>query len=207
MSVNKVLKRFFVSASLVLVSMGITLAILIVLNVGNRQSPVAKTEITPSNKTAKTKTETAPKHVYSLPERLVIPKLEVDTSVLPMGLTSTGAMQSPKTNEDTGWYSLGTRPGNTGSAVIAGHLGLKNDAVFGKLHLLAVGDTISIVDNQKAKANFVVRSLKTYDKDSDTVEIFNSKYGSHLNLITCNGDWDTVQDTYEKRLVVFTEKI
>ena len=124
-----------------------------------------------------------------------------------MGLTSTGAMQSPGTNEDTGWYSLGTRPGNVGSAVIAGHLGLKNDAVFGKLHLLAIGDTISIVDNQKSKANFVVRNLKTYDKDSDTVEIFNSKDGAHLNLITCNGDWDSAQDTYEKRLVVFTEKI
>ncbi len=79
--------------------------------------------------------------VYSLPNRLLIPRLNIDASVLPMGLTTAGAMESPKTKQDTGWYSLGVRPGNIGSAVIAGHLGLEYEAVFGKLHLLAAGDT------------------------------------------------------------------
>lgn len=146
-------------------------------------------------------------HIYSLPTRLLIPKLEINASVLPMGLTATGAMDSPKTNKDTGWYSLGARPGNVGSAVIDGHLGLRYKAVFKKLNLLVAGDTLSVIDNQGTTASFVVRDIRVFEKNIDTSEIFNSKDGAHLNLITCNGDWNSSQSTYDKRLVVFSDKI
>lgn len=52
-----------------------------------------------------------------------------------------------------------------------------------------------------------VREIRTYEKESDTTEIFNSKEGAHLNLITCNGNWESSQATYDKRLVVFSDKI
>ena len=153
------------------------------------------------------KTVVPEKRVYSLPVRLTIPKIEVDAAVLPMGLTSTGNMQAPLTNSDTGWYKYGTRPGNEGSAVIDGHLGLSSEAVFGKLSQLVVGDIISTVDDQGSVVSFQVRKIETYDRSSDATDIFNSKSGSHLNLITCNGDWEAKQATYSKRLVIFSDRV
>lgn len=145
-------------------------------------------------------------HVYSLPSRLLIPRLHIDASIVPMGLTASGNMEAPKTNTDTGWYSSGTRPGNVGSAVIDGHLGLQDDAVFGKLSSLVAGDKLSVIDNQGSTALFVVRKALAYEKDSNASDIFSSKNGAHLNLITCNGDWDASQTTFAKRLIIFSDK-
>ena len=147
------------------------------------------------------------KHIYSIPVKLIIPSIGVDARVLPMGLTAAGNMQAPLTNSDTGWYKYGTRPGNDGSAVIDGHLGLSSEAVFGKLDQVGIGDIISVVDDQGATISFKVRRTEAYDRGSDATDIFNSESGSHLNLITCNGDWVAKQATYSKRLVVFSDRI
>lgn len=145
--------------------------------------------------------------VYSLPSRLIIPKLGVETNIIPMGITATGNMEAPTTNQVTGWYKYGARPGNVGTAVIDGHLGLSNEAVFGKLDQLAIGDTISVIDDQGSTISFIVKRIATYQKDSDATDIFTSGAGSHLNLITCNGDWDARQATYSQRFVVFSEVV
>jgi LPXTG-site transpeptidase (sortase) family protein len=145
--------------------------------------------------------------VYSFPSRLIIPKLGVDTNIIQMGLTATGNMEAPATNKATGWYKYGARPGNVGSAVIDGHLGLSNEAVFGKLNQLAVGDAISVLDDQGSTISFIVKRTAAYEKDSDATDIFTSQAGSHLNLITCNGDWEARHATYSKRLVVFSDVV
>ena len=144
---------------------------------------------------------------YGLPVRLVISKINVDTNILPMGLTSLGNMQAPKTNKDSGWYKYGPHPGNEGSAVIAGHLGVGSAAVFADLILLVKGDMISVTDDRSQTVSFVVTDTHSYDHDSEQSEVFTSSAGSHLNLITCNGDWDSNIKTYAKRLVVFTDRV
>jgi len=144
---------------------------------------------------------------FGRPAKLIIPKLAIDADVLPMGLTEEGDMESPLTNQDTGWYKYGSRPGNEGSAVIDGHFGLNGEAVFGKLSQLVPGDVISIVDDRGDKVSFSVREIKEYDRESDAEEIFNRQDGAHLNLITCNGEWEAKQATYSKRLIVFSDRI
>jgi sortase A len=144
---------------------------------------------------------------YGLPVRLVISKINVDTDILPMGVTSLGNMQAPKTNKDSGWYKYGPHPGNVGSAVIAGHLGVGSAAVFTKLGLLVKGDIISVKDDRSQIASFVVTDTRSYDRNSDPSEVFTSSTGSHLNLITCNGDWNPEIKTYSQRLVVFTDRL
>jgi LPXTG-site transpeptidase (sortase) family protein len=145
--------------------------------------------------------------VYSFPSRLTIPKIGVNANVIQMGITTTGSMQAPATNQATGWYKYGARPGNVGSAVIDGHLGLSNEAVFGKLDKLLVGDAITVLDDQGSTISFIVKRIATFERDSDAAAIFNSETGSHLNLITCNGDWESHQATYSKRLVVFSDAV
>lgn len=157
------------------------------------------------------KTDSAPAtvaHVYGLPVRLTIPKINIDTNIQQMGLTSSGVMEAPDSNKDAGWYKYGPRPGNDGSAVIDGHFGLGNTkAVFSDLGMLEKGDKVTVTDDRGDISTFVVRTTKYYDKDAQPAEVFNSIMGSYLNLITCGGDWEEDQSTYTQRLVVFTDRL
>lgn len=87
----------------------------------------------------------------------------------------------------SGWYKYGPPPGNVGSAVIAGHLGVKSPGACSKLGLLVKGDTFSVTDDRKQTATFVVTETRRYDNEAAPSEVFTSTSGAHLNLITCDG--------------------
>lgn len=143
-----------------------------------------------------------------LPTRLEIPIIQVDTSIISVGLTSEQAMDVPKNPTEVAWYSLGSRPGEIGSAVIAGHYNWINNvpAVFDDLHKLSKGDKIFVEDENGMTITFVVREIRTYKKDDDAFNIFTSNDNkAHLNLITCTGVWNYTEKTYTERLVVFTD--
>lgn len=141
--------------------------------------------------------------------RLEIPSISVDASVKSVGLTKEGIMDSPNNAYDVWLFLLGKRPGESGSAVIAGHYGVwKNGSVsvFNKLDRLKKWDKIHIGDGKWWSISFVVRESKIYDLEADALEVFVSNDGkAYLNLITCVLDKQTKK--YSKRLVVFTEKI
>ncbi len=140
--------------------------------------------------------------------RLEIPSIKVDALIQSMGLTAQGAMAVPNNNADVGWYSPGTRPGATGSAVIGGHNSWNQTAgVFARLNELKPGDTVSVVDANGLSTAFVVRGTQTYDAIDLSTGIFMSPSGIHLNLITCSGVWNPATQTYTKRLVVFTDAV
>ena len=144
-----------------------------------------------------------------LPVRLRIPKINVDAVVESVGLTAQEAMDVPAGPVDTAWFNLGPRPGETGSAVIAGHYGWKDGtpAVFDDLSALQAGDTVYVDGGDGVTTAFVVREVRTYGKDENDADIFGSSDGkSHLNLITCEGDWNKAQQSYSDRLVVFADQ-
>ena len=145
-----------------------------------------------------------------LPVRMRIPSINVDATILSMGLTNTGAMDTPKNAEDVAWFNLGVQPGEIGSAVIAGHYGTwKNGSgsVFDNLNTLNNGDSISIEDENGAVISFKVRDIQKYDPAADATEIFSSDdEKAHLNLITCQGLWNKDAKSFSQRLVVFTDK-
>ncbi len=143
------------------------------------------------------------------PVRLKIPSINIDVPIEYVGLTSDGAMDVPKERTNVAWFNLGPRPGESGSAVIAGHYGRKNEkaSVFDNLYKLRKGDKLYIEDDKGVIVSFVVRESQRYDPNDDASDVFGSNDGkSHLNLITCEGVWDKVSKTYSKRLVVFTDK-
>ncbi|MDO8183747.1 MAG: class F sortase [bacterium] len=142
-----------------------------------------------------------------LPARLKIPTIGVDAAVEYVGLTSDKTMDVPKNPTDVAWFELGPRPGEIGGAVIAGHYGGKKTSAFDNLYKLRKGDKIYIEDDQGVIISFVVRETRRYDPSADASYVFGSNDGkSHLNLITCEGEWDKVSKTYSQRLVVFTDK-
>lgn len=146
-----------------------------------------------------------------LPWRLTIPAIQVDAMVDYVGLTADGAMDVTMNQDNVAWYQLGPRPGEEGSAVIAGHFGPWNNgrgSVFDRLHLLSIGDQIAVEDDQGVKTVFVVRESRRYNPDDDVPEVFGSNDGlAHLNLITCEGEWDSVTKNYSKRLVIFADQL
>lgn len=143
------------------------------------------------------------------PVRLKIPKINVDSGVEYVGLAPDGAMDVPKEGANTAWFELGQRPGASGSAVIAGHYGFKNKkgSVFDDLHKLRKGDKIYIEDDKGVIISFVVRESRRYKPDADSSGVFSSNDGkAHLNLVTCEGEWNKSTQQYSKRLVVFTDR-
>lgn len=144
----------------------------------------------------------------SLPVRLKIPSIEVDAAIESVGLTTAGDMQVPSTSVTVGWYKFGPRPGEEGSAVIDGHLFAGNaGGVFYNLQKLRVGDNIYIVDDKGTSISFAVRTSRTYKESEYVPVIFNNNVGTHLNLITCNGSYNSFQKSFSKRLVIFADAL
>lgn len=147
-----------------------------------------------------------------LPVRLKIPAIGVDSAIEDALITPDGRMDVPSGTKNVAWFALGPNPGQKGSAVIGGHYGFyeanKGPAVFYKLDQLKVGEKIYIVDDKGDTLAFVVRSIKLFDRNADATTVFTSSDGlAHLNLITCEGVWNKVNDSYPQRRVVFTDAI
>ncbi len=138
------------------------------------------------------------------PVRMKIAALKLDAAVEPVGLDSKGNMDVPKANENVGWYTLGYKPGEQGSVVIAGHLDTKSGtpAVFYTLNTIKPGNTIEITDEKNSQSLYKVETIQSYRYDGLPLqELFASKEPL-LRLITCKGSFDTETKNYSDRLVV-----
>ncbi|MEP7204917.1 MAG: class F sortase [Candidatus Saccharibacteria bacterium] len=144
-----------------------------------------------------------------LPNRLTIPALNISAAVAFVGNAADGSMDISPNQDDVAWYKLGPRPGEIGSAVIAGHYGSLRGkfSVFSDLSQLKKGDKLQVQDYKERLVTFVVRESRMYDPAADATDVFNSHDGKvHLNLITCEGSWNNAKESYSNRRVVFTDK-
>ncbi len=149
----------------------------------------------------------APLHNFM---HLFIPTIGVDAVIEPVGVTSSGALDTPKGPTTTGWFDQSPRPGEKGVAIIDGHYGWKNNipTVFNNLHTVKKGDHIYVADQALGTSTFVVTAIKSYGEHDNDSDVFVNKDGeSHLNIITCGGVWNKAQHRYSKRLVVFTDLV
>lgn len=148
------------------------------------------------------------KVIQGSPVRLIIPRIHVDTAIDGVGVDSSGSMETPSNTTNVSWFNLGPLPGEKGSAVIAGHLNGKNGeaGIFANLDKLKEGDVLYVEDDQGKYRTFSVREASEY-KSGYADEVFSQNDKAHLNLITCDGVWNSVKKTYSKRLVVFTDLV
>lgn len=152
--------------------------------------------------------------VVGVPTRIRIQTnaVHIDASVESVGVGSDGNLATPTQNpwDDTGWYNMGSKPGEQGSAVIDGHLDRPGGApaVFWELKYLNPGDQVMVVDRSGAVRHFRVDSVEHYAPDAAPLQnIFNNAAGQHLNLITCSGVWIPAQHQTTERLVVYTSLV
>ncbi len=145
------------------------------------------------------------------PVRLEIPSIGVDAPIEHVGLTDEQerAMDAPAGFMNVGWYDKGFQPGETGNAVIAGHLDTSTGgpAVFWDLDKVNAGDEVMVTYANGDRYTFMVEDWEIYDHNAQGPiidAIFGKSQTADLNLVTCDGAWDHGAATYSKRLVVFT---
>lgn len=78
--------------------------------------------------------------------------------------------------------------------------------MFDNLQTLHTGDKVYIEDDKGVSISFVVTRTQRYKANAIVPEVFVSNDGKpHLNIITCEGSWNTITKHYPNRLVVFTD--
>jgi hypothetical protein len=143
------------------------------------------------------------------PVHLLIAAIHVDTAIEPVGVLSTGNLDTPQNNpwEDAGWYKDGPRPGEQGSAVLDGHLNRPGGApaVFWSLADMKIGDEVIVTTSEGKTLRYRVTGSARYaPQKAPLQEIFGDTQGSHLNLITCAGYWLPAEQQTSLRMVVYT---
>ncbi|MBC7272568.1 MAG: class F sortase [Streptomyces sp.] len=142
----------------------------------------------------------------SVPVRLQIPAIGVDTPVMRLGLAPDGSVEVPPitAHDQAGWYEHSPTPGTTGPSVILGHVtvGPYGDGVFRNLPALRRGQrVVARLENGEA-AVFAVTSVRTVAKaDFPSDEVYGDVGGPELRLITCGGE--RTGDGYADNVIVF----
>jgi LPXTG-site transpeptidase (sortase) family protein len=137
----------------------------------------------------------------SLPTRLLVPAIDLDSPIVALGVDSKGNMDVPSgTTNNVGWYRGGTVPGSDGAAVLDAHV----FAAFKNLHRLHVGSDLYVISDHGTKLHFRVQSMETYKlAEIPLTTLFRVGGEPGLNLITCAGTFLPSAGTYSHRLVVY----
>jgi hypothetical protein len=182
------------------------------LSATSSPTPEPTRQKAPTPTPSPTRVVTKPAPAVSNPARLLIPGIGIDASVENIGVLPDGDLATPTQSpwDDVGWYHLGPHPGQSGSAVIAGHLDRPGGApaVFWNLRDMHAGDIVTVVDEKGKSLHFRVTQVASYAPDQAPLqEIFANPGGRFLNLITCAGDWIPSEHQTTLRLVVYTSLI
>ena len=139
------------------------------------------------------------------PVRVEIPALGIDAPLVRLGLDATGALEAPRRFDVAGWWTGGSRPGERGPAVIAGHVDSKSGpAVFYELGRLRRGDAVVVHRRDGTRVRFVVSGSGRYAKDRfPTARVYGPTRRPALRLITCSGDFDHSSGHYLDNTVVY----
>ncbi len=139
------------------------------------------------------------------PVRLLIPKLQVDSSLETLHQDSRGVLVAPAYADTAGWWSKGVVPGDVGAAVIVGHLDtILGPAVFEHLKQLRPGDLIDVRMSDGRTVKFGVDGSHVVKKALfPSAEVYGATPDAQLRLITCSEPFDPVAHSYTDNLVVF----
>jgi LPXTG-site transpeptidase (sortase) family protein len=130
----------------------------------------------------------------SIPSRLKIPKLHVNSPIMKLGLNPDHTIQVPPLSRPntTGWWEGGPTPGEKGASVILGHnVGNGRPSVFENLGTLKPGDTVQVVRGNGSVATFAITKMEEIPKSRfPTEKVYGKLSYPGIRLITCGGRFD-----------------
>ncbi|MDX3570824.1 class F sortase [Streptomyces sp. ID05-47C] len=148
----------------------------------------------------------APALPPSPPDRIRIPSIRVDAPLTGLGLTPSGSLDVPPAARKNlaGWYESGATPGETGTAIVAGHVdNADGPAVFYDLGAMRRGATIEVDRRDGGVAVFTVDAVEVYDAHAfPDKKVYGAAARPELRVITCGGGYSRATG-YRGNVVVF----
>ncbi|MFD8369890.1 class F sortase [Streptomyces sp. NPDC059688] len=148
----------------------------------------------------------APALAPSPPTRVRIPSIRVDAPLMGLALTPSGSLDAPPAAQKNlaGWYEAGTMPGETGTAILAGHVdNTDGPAVFYDLGALRRGARIEVDRRDGSVAVFTVDAVEVYSaRDFPDEKVYGAAARPELRVITCGGGYSRATG-YQGNVVVF----
>ena len=146
---------------------------------------------------------------FSRPIHISIPAIGVSAPVSELGLNADGTVQVPTDFAVPGWYKYGQSPGQTGSAVILGHVdNYHGPAVFFYINRLKGGDHVVVNLADHRTVTFKVIGVDMYSKSNfPSALVYGPRHYPSLQLVTCGGVFDHQTGHYLSNIVVYTERI
>jgi hypothetical protein len=142
-----------------------------------------------------------------VPVRIDIPRIGVSSSLDRLGRGPAGTVETPPMRRAAvaGWYELGPRPGDPGSAVILGHVDSRSGpAVFYRLRELRRGDVVRVGRVDGSVLPFVVERTEQFPKKRfPTDDVYYPTMKPGLRLVTCGGEFDYSIRHYKSNIIVF----
>lgn len=139
------------------------------------------------------------------PRKIELPSLRVEAFIQRVGVTSANEMATPDNIFFAGWYIDSAVPGETGVSIINGHAGGRYvNGAFRHLNVLESGDLVRVQMGDLSWREFEVVSVDTYDLEQATAALYDDDkdIDRELRLITCDGVFDDITQTYDKRVIV-----
>ena len=133
-------------------------------------------------------------------DKVSIPSLGFSSQYVPVGLTSTNAVDVHPTL--VGWFDRSAQPGTPGAVFLDGH----NPGIFRKLPSIQVGAQITLTKASGETFNYTVAHIETVQLATINMGIALSPYGGALeglNLMTCVGTYNPATGTTDQRLIVY----
>jgi sortase A len=168
---------------------------------------IAPSSIKPAPKTIAT---------YSVPptypKYIAIPAIAIsNTPIIELGLLKSGAIATPDTIYETGWYKASSKPGQSGAMFIYGHVSSWTaDGIFYNLKKLTPGNQVLITRGDNKTFTYQVVSTKIYQSNNVDMQQVLTPVNPGLpglNLMTCTGKVIKGTSEFTERLVVFTSLV
>ncbi|WP_316757456.1 class F sortase [Streptomyces herbicida] len=142
----------------------------------------------------------------SPPTRIRIPAIHVNAPLMGLALTKSGSLDVPPADQKNlaGWYEAGTTPGETGTAIVAGHVdNTEGPAVFYDLGALKRGATVEVDRRDGGVAVFTVDAVEVYQaRNFPDEKVYGAAERPELRVITCGGTYSKATG-YQANVVVF----
>ncbi|MFV2104297.1 class F sortase [Micromonospora sp. LOL_024] len=146
----------------------------------------------------------------AIPVEVRIPAIGVRAPLVPVAADGAGTLEVPPLDQPAvaGWYRPGVSPGETGNAVLVGHVDSGDGpAVFFDLGRLRPGDTVQITRDDASMVRFAVEGVEAYPKDRFPTDLVYAPAAvAGLRLITCGGRFDRGSGDYTDNVVVFASR-
>ncbi|MFS0867197.1 class F sortase [Microbacterium sp. 179-B 1A2 NHS] len=148
----------------------------------------------------------APVALRVAPVELVIPSLDVEMPVVPVGVKGDGGMEIPERPTIAGWYRFGRTPtDDEGATVLAAHVDDREYGVgpLARLRDTQPGSSVTVTDADGVDTRYTVTTVTYIPRAKLPVaDLFTREGPRTLVVITCGGSFDERTRSYSDNVVL-----